>query len=228
VLESTPAGRRVLRFEGIEDWQGFLEKNGLTPLPPYIRRGGDPVLDPMDRERYQTVYAAKSGAVAAPTAGLHFTDSVLRELEARNRKTVFITLHVGPGTFIPVKEDDIRKHKMEEEIYEIPADAAQTLQEAFRSGAKILAVGTSTVRVLESLPRGTDLNPHSGSTSLFITPGFSFHHVSAMLTNFHLPRSTNLVLVSAFAGIEPIREAYREAIRERYRFYSYGDAMLIR
>jgi S-adenosylmethionine:tRNA ribosyltransferase-isomerase len=227
VLESTPEGRRLLRFDGIDDFAAFLEKNGLTPLPPYIKREKAPLLDPMDRERYQTVYAEKPGAVAAPTAGLHFTDSVLRELKTRGLRTIFITLHVGPGTFIPVKVDDIRKHKMEEELYEVSAEAARFLEEAFQTGGKILAVGTSSVRVLESLPPGTELQPHSGNTELFITPGFRFQRVSAMLTNFHLPRSTNLVLVSAFAGIDLIREAYRQAIRERYRFYSYGDAMLI-
>jgi S-adenosylmethionine:tRNA ribosyltransferase-isomerase len=227
VLEVPKPGRRLLRFEPKTSMMELLENEGITPLPPYIRRAIGTGFDTADRERYQTVYAARIGSVAAPTAGLHFTEEILGKIESRHFKTAYVTLHIGPGTFTPIKDEDIRKHKMEEEQYEISAEAARRLEEARSAHANILAIGTSTVRVLESFREEREFTTHVGKTGIFIAPGFRFRWVSALLTNFHLPRSTNLVLVSAFAGIDLIREAYRKAVEERYRFYSFGDCMLI-
>ena len=207
-----PDGERIVAFEReLNPWDG-----GIVPLPPYLRRQGDGE----DLERYQTVYAEEAGAVAAPTAGLHFTAEMLGTLPH-----AFITLHVGAGTFQPVKSENISDHRMHSETFSISQSAA----DAINAAARIVAVGTTTVRVLESAIRENNgkLVAQDGATAIFIHPPMKIRHVDVLLTNFHLPRSTLLMLVSAFAGCEFILEAYAEAIRERYRFYSYGDCMLI-
>jgi S-adenosylmethionine:tRNA ribosyltransferase-isomerase len=208
--------RYRLRFS--EPVEPHLERLGHIPLPPYIHRPDTPE----DRERYQTVYARAPGAVAAPTAGLHFTADLLREIEEAGVGIARVTLHVGIGTFKPVSAERIEEHRMERERYEIGEEAA----EAIRRAERVVAVGTTVVRTLESAAIGKrEVRAGSGSTGLFITPGFQFQVVDALLTNFHLPRSTLLMLVSAFAGRERVLDAYAEAVREGYRFYSYGDAM---
>jgi S-adenosylmethionine:tRNA ribosyltransferase-isomerase len=201
LLEHLGEGRWRLRLEG--------EPAGEAPLPPYIR---EPLLDP---ERYQTVYAEKEGSAAAPTAGLHFTPELLERLDVER-----VTLHVGLDTFRPISVDDLSEHQLHSERYEASAEAWARIE----SAARVLAVGTTSVRVLESLARGA---PLQGRTDLFVVPGFEFRRVDALLTNFHLPRSTLLALVMAFAGVEETRRLYRIAIEERYRFYSFGDAMLV-
>jgi S-adenosylmethionine:tRNA ribosyltransferase-isomerase len=213
-----------VEFSGDEDFDALLDRVGRVPLPPYIRRTDAPA----DRTAYQTVYAAVRGAVAAPTAGLHFTPELLTELRAWGVAIAPITLHVGYGTFAPVRAADIREHRMHAERFTIPAEAADAVHAARTSGKRVVAVGTTAVRTLEFAadPQGR-IAAGSGECDLFIYPGFRFKAVDAMITNFHLPKSTLLMLVSAFAGREDILNAYREAVRERYRFYSYGDAMLI-
>lgn len=218
----------VIEFElpGEEEFWDAMDQLGQTPLPPYIHRE-QPVEG--DRERYQTVYADRRGAVAAPTAGLHFTREILDQVRTRGAEIVHVTLHVGGGTFKPVKVEDLSEHRMDAEWYEIPDAAARAISEARREGRRIVAIGTTSVRALESAAiagEGT-VRPGTGETRLFITPGFEFRVVNALLTNFHLPESTLLMLVSAFAGRDSVRQAYEEAIRERYRFYSYGDVMFI-
>lgn len=211
---------------------------GRTPLPPYIRRPAEPDrpgdMEPLDRDRYQTVYAARDGAVAAPTAGLHFTRAVLADLAARGVETVRVTLHVGLGTFQPVKTEDLAAHRMHAEWYELPGEAAEALNAARAAGRRIVAVGTTSVRVLETAAAdGGPLGARRGWTDLFLHPPAEFRVVGALITNFHLPRSTLLMLVAAFCdpggttGVRTILDAYAEAVRLRYRFYSYGDAMLI-
>lgn len=216
-------GTVVLRFSG--DMRE-IERIGIPPLPPYIAREQP---RESDKESYQTVYATARGAIAAPTAGLHFTQEILDSIAARGIDIVRVTLHVGIGTFKLVKVDRIEEHRMDAERYEISADAAERLNEAIAEERKIVAVGTTTVRTLESAIRAGDGRFVAGpaETSIFITPGFEFRAVDRLLTNFHLPESTLLMLVSAFAGAEAIRAAYAEAIRQRYFFYSYGDCMLI-
>jgi S-adenosylmethionine:tRNA ribosyltransferase-isomerase len=211
----------------------LLERVGRTPLPPYVRRPG-PLDDGQDRRRYQTVYADRPGAVAAPTAGLHFTEPLLESLAAAGVESVRVTLHVGLGTFAPVKAEDVAAHRMHEEWYELPAPAAAALSQAREEGRRIVAVGTTSVRVLETVARRFGrLEPAGGWTDLFLYPPARFEAVDALVTNFHLPRSTLLMLVAAFcspgstAGIRTLLSAYEEARRQRYRFYSYGDAMLI-
>lgn len=212
VEEICPDGERIIVFErDFDPWEG-----GMVPLPPYLRRQGDVE----DLERYQTVYANTPGAVAAPTAGLHFTLEMLADLHH-----AFITLHVGAGTFQPVKAEDISQHRMQREEFSISESAASAINAAHRT----IAVGTTTVRVLESAARDSEgrLIPQKGATDIFLHPPMEIAHVDALLTNFHLPRSTLLMLVSVLAGREFVLAAYAEAIRERYRFYSYGDCMLI-
>jgi S-adenosylmethionine:tRNA ribosyltransferase-isomerase len=212
VEEICPEGERILSFDrDVDPWEG-----GMIPLPPYLRRQGDTE----DLERYQTVYAETPGAVAAPTAGLHFTPEILGALPH-----AFITLHVGAGTFQPVKVENISEHRMHRETFSISAPAAAAINEAKR----IVAVGTTTARVLESASRDNDgrLTAQDGATDIFIHPPAEIRHVDVLLTNFHLPKSTLLMLVSAFAGREFVLRAYAEAIRERYRFYSYGDCMVV-
>ena len=202
-------GTRVVRFEDAPD----LEKLGHIPIPPYLGREDDAE----DRIRYQTVYATVAGSVAAPTAGLHFTPEILAKLPH-----AFVTLHVGPGTFLPVRGDNLDEHRMHGENYDLGDDAAAAINAAQR----VIAVGTTSMRVLESLPAGP-VAPGAGRTEIFIRPGFEFRHAHALLTNFHLPKSTLFVLVCALAGHELIQRAYAEAVREKYRFFSYGDCMLI-
>ncbi len=224
VLEKRDDGTVVIRFEGDAE---EIERVGVPPLPPYIVRERP---RESDRESYQTVYAAARGAIAAPTAGLHFTNDILGRIAARGVDIVRITLHVGIGTFKPVKVNDIAEHRMDAERYEITPDAAAALNAALDSRRKIAAVGTTSVRAMESAIRqaGGRFEAGTRETSIFITPGFEFRAVDSLLTNFHLPESTLLMLVSAFAGMETTRAVYAAAIRERYFFYSYGDCMFIR
>lgn len=225
-LSAPREGRGVLRFFPQDDLPVLLERLGEIPLPPYIKRpaGGHA----QDRDRYQTVYARHPGAVAAPTAGLHFTDELLAALRDRGLETVFVTLHVGAGTFQPVRVEQVETHRMEEEEYELSGAAAEHLKRAKAAGRKIIAVGTTTTRALESActPEGS-VQAGRCRTDLFIYPGYRFRVIDGLITNFHLPRSTLLLLVSAFAGRELILKAYAQAVVHRYRFYSYGDAMLI-
>lgn len=202
----------------------FLEERGRMPLPPYIKRA--PTQD--DRQWYQTVFAKHEGAIAAPTAGLHFTEDLFQRLNASGIKIATVTLHVGPGTFKPVTTERIEDHQMGAEAFTISEGTARAIQKTKQAGGRVVAVGTTVVRTLETVAKEKrEIVPMSGESRLFITPGFQFKVVDALMTNFHLPRTTLLMLVSAFAGIEPMRKAYEEAVKERYRFYSYGDAMLI-
>jgi S-adenosylmethionine:tRNA ribosyltransferase-isomerase len=202
---------------------------GQMPLPPYIRRAPDDARSGDDRERYQTVYARAPGAVAAPTAGLHFTPELIGRLGSRGIRQAVLTLHVGPGTFQPVRVEEVEEHRMHSEAFELPDGTAAAIDETRRRGGKVVAVGTTVVRVLEAMADDSGrVRPGSGRCELFIYPGFRFRVVDHMITNFHLPRSTLLMLVSAFAGRENVLSAYGEAVREGYRFYSYGDAMLLR
>ncbi|MFI4921787.1 MAG: tRNA preQ1(34) S-adenosylmethionine ribosyltransferase-isomerase QueA [Gammaproteobacteria bacterium] len=201
----------------------FLYAHGHVPLPPYIAR--DDASE--DRERYQTVYARVPGAVAAPTAGLHFDAPLLAELDGRGVQRAYVTLHVGAGTFQPVREDDILDHKMHSEYVQVGADVCRAVAETHARGKRVVAVGTTAVRSLEAAAAGGELKPMSGDTALFIYPGYAFRVVDAMVTNFHLPESTLLMLVCAFAGQEQVLAAYRHAVEQRYRFFSYGDAMYV-
>lgn len=207
----------------------ILDAFGRMPLPPYVRRDPDDGLEPLDRERYQTVYARNPGAVAAPTAGLHFSEALLDRIRARGVRLATVTLHVGPGSFLPVRVERVEEHRMHGESYELPEETAEAIAETRGRGGRVVAVGTTVVRTLEAcaLPGGL-VRSGTGRCDLFIYPGFRFQVVDALVTNFHLPRSTLLMLVCAFAGRERVLAAYREAIGRRYRFYSYGDAMLVR
>ena len=215
--------RRIVHFA--EPVEAYLAAKGHTPLPPYIHT---PLTNP---ERYQTVYARQPGSAAAPTAGLHFTPQLIAKLEQQGVKFAWIVLHVGLDTFAPVTEEAPETHKIHTEWCQVPAEAVEAINQAHQAGGRVIAVGTTSVRTLESAARqasGTDVvGEYSGNTDLFILPGYQFRAVDAMITNFHLPRSTLIMLVSAFAGRERVLEAYRYAIRENYRFYSFGDAMLI-
>ncbi len=193
------------------------------PLPPYIDRADDAE----DQQRYQTVYAKRDGAVAAPTAGLHFTEDFLAACKAKGVEQAFVTLHVGAGTFQPVRADDIRDHEMHAEYIEVSADVAQQVRATRARGGRVVAVGTTSVRSLESASQSGEIAPFSGDSRIFIYPGYQFKSVDALFTNFHLPESTLIMLVSALAGQAPVMGAYREAVAERYRFFSYGDAMLV-
>ncbi len=212
-----------LRFEGCEDVYALLERHGHVPLPMYIARADEKD----DVERYQTVYAREPGAVAAPTAGLHFDKALLETLRVRGVGIACLTLHVGAGTFQPVRTQDLSQHEMHSEWYHVPQATVDAINNARGKGGRVLAVGTTTLRALESAAAGDSLQAGHGETRLFILPGYRFRVVERLLTNFHLPRSTLLMLVSAFGGMDNIRSAYRHAIERRYRFYSYGDAMLI-
>ena len=213
-------GQRIVEFRGLDEEgvQRLLERHGHVPLPPYIRRDDEIA----DRARYQTVFARAAGSVAAPTAGLHFDESLLAAVRARGAAVAELTLHVGLGTFRPVTEERVERHRMHAERFELSPQAADAVARADRT----VAVGTTSVRTLETVARNGG-KPQRGATDLFIVPGFQFQAVGALLTNFHLPRSTLLMLVAAFGGRDLVREAYEHAIRERYRFYSYGDCMLI-
>jgi S-adenosylmethionine:tRNA ribosyltransferase-isomerase len=237
IIDAGDEGRRTVRFDCAGDFDALLEEFGQVPLPPYIKRApvdgetfaAGTARRAEDRERYQTIYAGRRGAIAAPTAGLHFTPRVLSALRARGVSVTEITLHVGYGTFAPVRVSDLGEHAVAAEHYEITPEAAHALDEARARGRRIVAVGTTTVRALESAAdeRTRRVVPGARSTALTITPGYEFKIVDALVTNFHLPRSSLLVLVAAFAGRELALAAYAHAVAARYRFYSYGDCMLI-
>jgi S-adenosylmethionine:tRNA ribosyltransferase-isomerase len=226
VFEQLGDGKIIVEFEDQKSFEMSIEKIGRTPLPPYIKRDKSGIDN--DRERYQTLFARNRGAIAAPTAGLHFTREILEGLRARGVDICEITLHVGYGTFEPVRENDLSRHSVQAERYEIDSTAADALNKARAEGRRIVAIGTTSTRALEHA-----VNLHgkfvaeSSSATLTITPGYKFKAVEVLLTNFHLPRSSLLILVSAFAGHELIMKAYRHAVRSQYRFYSYGDCMLI-
>jgi S-adenosylmethionine:tRNA ribosyltransferase-isomerase len=234
VVEVNAEGHRRLQFSGTPNLIEMLDRLGEVPLPPYITRA-NPEEPGEDKERYQTVYARADGSVAAPTAGLHFTGKLLDEIRARGVTICFVTLHIGPGTFAPVKTETLVAHQMHEERFELGAETVSIVNEARAAGRRVFAAGTTTVRVLESVAAANNgkLNVYKGKTRIFIYPPYPFRIVDALLTNFHLPCSTLLMLVSAFAapgetrGREMVLAAYAEAIRKRYRFFSYGDAMLI-
>lgn len=212
-----------LRFDNPETVFELLDRYGSLPLPPYITHAPDAV----DETRYQTVYAREPGAVAAPTAGLHFDEAMLAQLASLGVATAHVTLHVGAGTFQPVRVERIAEHKMHSEWYTVPQRTVDAIAQARELGGRVMAVGTTSLRALESAARGGELRAGEGETDIFITPGYRFNVVERLLTNFHLPKSTLMMLVSAFAGSDNIRNAYRHAVEQRYRFFSYGDAMLI-
>lgn len=227
IKEKGTEGKVILSFN-TPDFHNILSRIGKMPLPPYIKR----MAKEEDKDRYQTIYAQKEGAVAAPTAGLHFTPSLLEMIKSKGVKVVPITLYVGMGTFMPVRTDDISQHKMETEFYEIPEDSARAINLAIKDGKNIVSVGTTTVRALESAALERDGNwfvaGGNNSTEIFIYPGYEFKIVNKLITNFHLPKSTLLMLVSAFAGEDRIKKVYQTAVEEKYRFFSYGDAMFIK
>jgi len=222
VLSITEEGGRLVRFHYQGIFEEVLDKAGIMPLPPYIHE------ELKDRERYQTVYAMHQGSAAAPTAGLHFTPELLDRIRGMGVITVKVTLHVGIGTFRPVKTENILEHKMHEEVYEITREAADAINRAKEAGGRIIAVGTTTTRTLESsVDSSGRIVPGHGATDIFIYPGYRFKAIDALITNFHLPKSTLIMLVSALAGREEVLKAYGEAVREGYRFFSFGDAMFI-
>jgi len=226
ILEHSEFGERLLRFSPVSDFFARLEKIGHMPLPPYIRRPDDSG----DRQRYQTVFAQQPGSSAAPTAGLHFTPEVLERIRLRGVTVAFVTLHVGLGTFQPIRVKRVEDIRLHAEHYTLLEATAAAVNAALAEGRRVIAAGTTTVRTLEHCAQtanGAPLAAHSGATSIFISPGFEFRVVSGLLTNFHLPQSSLLMLVSAFAGRERVLAAYRHAVAERYRFFSYGDCMLI-
>ncbi|HFC54180.1 MAG TPA: tRNA preQ1(34) S-adenosylmethionine ribosyltransferase-isomerase QueA [Gammaproteobacteria bacterium] len=226
-LEAEVEGREgdlfLLRFLDPRSVATLLERFGRMPLPPYIERQ----VQELDQERYQTVYARRDGAVAAPTAGLHFDEEMLRRIKAMEVETAFVTLHVGAGTFQPVRVDDIGQHRMHSEYAEVTAEVCGQVRRVREGGGRIVAVGTTVVRTLESAAGDGGVEPFKGETDIFIRPGYRFRVVDALLTNFHLPESTLLMLVCAFAGQERVMSAYRHAVEQRYRFFSYGDAMFL-
>lgn len=226
VADKTPDGQALLEFSEKDLLVDRLRAHGRMPLPPYIRRSANGI--PADVDDYQTIYAAHDGAVAAPTAGLHFTDALFSALTDRDIGVARLTLHVGAGTFLPVRVDDIRDHKMHAERGWIDDATADAINAARDRGGRIVAVGTTSLRLLESAADETGrVHPFDGETDIFISPGYNFRAVDLLMTNFHLPRSTLFMLVSAFAGLDRMRRAYTHAIAERYRFYSYGDATLL-
>jgi S-adenosylmethionine:tRNA ribosyltransferase-isomerase len=227
IIESLEDGVRIVKFESEESLLTVIDRIGKTPLPPYIKRAPTDASN-ADRDRYQTIYAKERGAIAAPTAGLHFTQAVLGEIESRGAHIAEITLHVGHGTFEPVRVNEVKQHRVASEWFSIGDETVQIVNKARAARGRIVAVGTTTVRALESSV-GCDgrLKPGSGFSDLTIVPGYSFRCVDAMLTNFHLPKSSLLILVSGFAGHRLTLSAYAHAVREQYRFYSYGDCMLI-
>lgn len=218
--------RWLLKIKG--DTHSILEKIGFAPLPPYIKRQDPKYYNELDKQRYQTVYAQRQGAVAAPTAGLHFTEEIIESLKALGIKIAYVTLHTGAGTFQPVTAENIQDHKIHSEYYQLDQANAEIINLTKQKSGRIIAVGTTSVRTLETIAdyKGLVL-PAFGNTELFILPGYKFKIVDAMITNFHLPKSTLLALVSAFAGVSQITQAYQHAIKQKYRFFSYGDAMLI-
>jgi S-adenosylmethionine:tRNA ribosyltransferase-isomerase len=227
VMERGDQGRCRLKPAMDAGARAILEAIGFPPLPPYIKRGTDADEAERDRLRYQTVYARRTGAVAAPTAGLHFTRPLIAKLREAGIRFAYVTLHVGPGTFRPITAERLEEHEMERERFEITAETAGIINSAKEKGGRIIAMGTTVVRVLETVGAEGRARPVSGETALFIRPGHKFGLVDAMVTNFHLPKSSLLALVGAFAGLDVVLDAYRHAVEQRYRFYSYGDAMLI-
>jgi S-adenosylmethionine:tRNA ribosyltransferase-isomerase len=213
----------ALELSGPGDLFALIEQNGRLPLPPYITHGAEDD----DQARYQTVFARHSGAVAAPTAGLHFDESMLAQLESSGAELTFLTLHVGAGTFQPVRVNDLSAHRMHRERFDIPQATVEAIARTRARGGRVIAVGTTSLRALEAAAQGGDLAAGAAETDIFITPGYRFRVVDSLITNFHLPKSTLLMLVSAFAGTDRIRAAYRHAVAQRYRFFSYGDAMLL-
>ena len=228
VKEILDGGRVRISFGGEPSIDALLQEKGFMPLPPYIKRENNGSHALLDRERYQTVYSKNMGAVAAPTAGLHFTDDLINQLGEIGISVVPLTLHVGYGTFQPVRTVDIRDHKLGEEFYRIEPETAAAISQTKKNGGRVVAVGTTVVRTLESaIESDGSIQPGEGKTDLLITPGFSFNIVDSLITNFHLPKSSLLFLVSAFADLDLIKDAYKSALEKSYRFYSYGDAMLI-
>ena len=221
VIGGTDFGGRVVKFSFAGIFAEILDRLGETPLPPYIHERLS------DSERYQTVYARERGSAAAPTAGLHFTPTLLEQIRAKGARLAFITLHIGLGTFRPVSVDDITQHVMHREFYSVSAEAAEAVNQAKEQGGRIIAVGTTAIRTLETAARSGRLTAGSGWTDIFIYPGYCFQLVDGILTNFHLPKSTLIMLISAFAGRERVLAAYREAVENDYRFFSFGDAMLL-
>jgi S-adenosylmethionine:tRNA ribosyltransferase-isomerase len=218
----------LLQFQGEESVNNIMKKIGRVPLPPYIKRNHNNPSTVLDRERYQTVYASKIGAIAAPTAGLHFTKDSLKKIKEKGVEITDVTLHTGIGTFKPVKTEFIKQHFMNPEYFEISNASGKKLRNAIKNKRRIIAVGTTTVRTIESVRiKENMIKPRKGYTNLFICPGFNFLFVKALITNFHLPKSTLLMLVYSFAGKDLAKKAYKEAIAKKYRFYSYGDAMLV-
>ncbi|MGN1136749.1 MAG: tRNA preQ1(34) S-adenosylmethionine ribosyltransferase-isomerase QueA [Oscillospiraceae bacterium] len=222
IIETVEGGNRIAKFECEGNFFTALEEVGQMPLPPYIKEKLN------DKERYQTVYSKELGSAAAPTAGLHFTKEMLTELEQKGVKLAYVTLHVGLGTFRPVKEDNVLEHKMHSEHYHLPKETADLIKQTKAEGGRVIAVGTTSCRTLESV--GTffeDMDEHEGYTDIFIYPGYDFKVIDGLITNFHLPESTLIMLVSAFLGYEKTMNAYKAAVEDKYRFFSFGDAMLI-
>ncbi len=227
VIEKKTDSGWLLKVQTDADAETILNKIGFPPLPPYIKRDDDIRAAALDKRRYQTVYARKAGAVAAPTAGLHFTNRLINRLKQAGIHFAYITLHVGMGTFKPITVENLEAHQMHEERFEIDQENARIINRVKGDSGRIIAVGTTSVRLLETVATNSKVEATVGTTNLFIKPGYKFKIVDAIITNFHLPKSTLLALVAAFAGLENILAAYQHAIEERYRFYSYGDAMLI-
>ena len=227
VLNKKGEGRCRLKIEADAGLETILDKIGFPPLPPYIKRGDDRSCAAIDKLRYQTVYARHTGAIAAPTAGLHFTEELIEQLKDSGICIAYITLHVGTGTFKPITTENLEQHQIHQEQFSVDTENARIINSTKNRGKRIIAVGTTSARTLETAVVGSQIKAGSGATKLFIKPGYKFKIVDAMITNFHLPKSTLLALVAAFAGLENILAAYRYAIERRYRFYSYGDAMLI-
>ncbi len=227
-LGKNPSGLWRICLQSKGELMETLGRIGFAPLPPYIQRNGDEEMRARDLERYQTIFACKEGAIAAPTAGLHFTAELLDKVRKKRAGIFSLTLHVGIGTFLPVKEEEIEKHTLPPEFFELPLETAAAVNDTHTAGKKVIAVGTTVTRALEScIDENGKVQAKEGATGLFITPGFRFRAVDGLITNFHLPRSTLLMLVTAFGGQDFIFAAYREAVREKYRFFSYGDVMFI-
>lgn len=227
LLEKSDDGKCRLKILSDDDAETILEKIGFPPLPPYIKRDDNPEIAVADKLRYQTVYAEKSGAVAAPTAGLHFTSELIEKLRKEGIKFARVTLHVGAGTFKPITAENLEEHQIHLEQFSIDFENANLINKTKKTGGRIIPVGTTSMRVLETAASDSRIEPAEGSTKLFITPGYKFKICHALITNFHLPKSSLLALAAAFAGLDNILAAYNHAVQKRYRFYSYGDAMLI-
>jgi S-adenosylmethionine:tRNA ribosyltransferase-isomerase len=227
ILDKMGQGKCLLKIQADADLETILEKIGFPPLPPYIKRDDGLKAAAMDKLRYQTVYAQHNGAVAAPTAGLHFTEQLIAQLKQNGICFAYITLHIGEGTFRPITTNNIEEYKIHQEQFSINEENTQIINAVKEKDGRIIAVGTTSARTLETIESGSKVKATRGATELFIKPGYKFKIVDAMVTNFHLPKSTLLALVAAFAGLENILKAYQHAIENRYRFYSYGDAMLI-